>query len=40
MAFNLVPFGTFRSYTFSINAKARMLQELRLTRRRSWFDFN
>lgn len=38
MSFNLVPFGAFRSYTFTINAKARMLQELKLTRRRDWYD--
>lgn len=38
MSFNLVPFGSFRSYTFTINAKARMLQELKLTRRRDWYD--
>lgn len=38
MSFNMVPFGQFRSYTFTINAKARMLQELKLTRRRDWFD--
>lgn len=39
MSFNLVPFGSFRSYTFTLNAKARMLQELKLTRRRAWYDF-
>ena len=38
MSFNLVPFGQFRSYTFTLNAKARMLQELKLTRRRDWYD--
>jgi len=38
LAFNLVPFGAYRSYTFTINAKGRMLQELRLTRRRDWYD--
>lgn len=38
MSFNMVPFGQLRSYTFTINAKARMLQELKLTRRRDWFD--
>jgi hypothetical protein len=39
MSFNLVPFGSVRSYTFTLNAKARMLQELKLTRRRAWYDF-
>ncbi|MFN3529097.1 MAG: putative LPS assembly protein LptD [Bacteroidia bacterium] len=38
MSFNLVPFGSFRSYTFTLNAKAQMLQELKLTRRRDWYD--
>ena len=38
MSFNLVPFGSFQSYTFTLNAKARMLQELKLTRRRAWYD--
>lgn len=38
MSFNLVPFGSLRSYTFTLNAKARMLQELKLTRRRDWYD--
>jgi len=38
MSLNLVPFGTYRSYTFTLNAKGQMLQDLRLTRRRNWFD--
>ena len=38
MSINLVPFGTYRSYTFTLNAKGKMLQDLRLTRRRNWFD--
>lgn len=40
MSFNLVPFGTYRSYTFTLNAKGRTLQSLRLTRRRDWYDLN
>jgi len=38
MSINLVPFGTYRSYTFTLNAKGKMLQDLRLSRRRNWFD--
>ncbi|MBN2683173.1 MAG: LPS-assembly protein LptD [Bacteroidales bacterium] len=38
MRFNWVPFGPFRSYNFQINAKASMLQDLKLTRRRSWHE--
>jgi hypothetical protein len=38
MSLNLVPFGTYKSYTFTINAKGQMLQDLRLIRRRNWFD--
>ncbi len=38
MSFNLVPFGAYRSYTFTLNAKGRMLQELKLNRRRDWYD--
>lgn len=38
MSFNLVPFGLYRSYTFTLNAKGRMLQELKLNRRRDWYD--
>lgn len=40
MSFNLVPFGTYKSYTFTLNAKGRTLQSLRLTRRRDWYDLN
>lgn len=38
MSINLVPFGNYRSYTFTLNAKGKMLQDLRLSRRRNWFD--
>lgn len=38
MSFNLVPFGLYRSYTFTLNAKGRMLQSLKLNRRRDWYD--
>jgi len=39
MSFNWVPFGNFRSYDFRINVKAAVLQDLKLTRRRQWYDF-
>lgn len=38
--FNLVPFGARQSYMFNIRVKAAVLQDLKLSRRRSWFDFN
>jgi len=39
MSFNVVPFGSLRSYNFRINVKAAVLQDLKLTRVRSWYDF-
>lgn len=39
MSFNVVPFGDLRSYNFRINVKAAVLQDLKLTRVRSWYDF-
>jgi hypothetical protein len=38
MRFNWVPFGFRRSYMIQINVKASMLQDLKLMRRRSWYD--
>ena len=38
MNFNWIPFGVRQSYTFDINVKASLLQDLKLSRRRSWFD--
>lgn len=38
MRFNWIPFGFNQSYTLDINVKAAALQDLKLTRRRSWFD--
>jgi hypothetical protein len=35
---HLVPFGAHKSYMFQINVKAAMLKDLKLTKRRSWFD--
>jgi hypothetical protein len=38
MAFNFVPFGYMKSYSFTINAKASMLKDLRLQKRESNYD--
>lgn len=36
--FNIIPFGNRQSYTFDINVKASVLQDLKLSRRRNWYD--
>jgi hypothetical protein len=38
MRFNWIPFGFRQSYNFTINVKSGMLQDLKLNRRRQWFD--
>jgi hypothetical protein len=38
MRFNWVPFGFLRSYSIDINVKSSTLQDLKLSRRRSWYD--
>lgn len=38
MSLNLVPFGMFRSFFFTLNVKASVLQDLKLTRRRAFQD--
>jgi hypothetical protein len=38
MSFNWVPFGPMRSYNISIYAKSSILQDLKLQRRRTWYD--
>ena len=40
LSFNIVPFGTRRSYMFTIKPKATILQALKLTQRRDWYDYN
>ncbi len=40
MRFSWVPFGRFQSWNFVINIKSSMLQDLRLTRQRSFYDRN
>ncbi len=39
MKFNWVPFGVNKSYLLEINVKSAVLQDMKLTRRRSWFDY-
>ncbi|MEM9023928.1 MAG: putative LPS assembly protein LptD, partial [Bacteroidota bacterium] len=36
--FNIIPFGTRQSYTFDLNVKASVLQDLKVSRKRNWFD--
>ena len=38
MAFNFVPFGYMKSYSFTINAKSSMLKDLKLEKRQSYYD--
>jgi len=38
MAFNFVPFGFMKSYSFTINAKSSMLKDLKLSKRQSHYD--
>ncbi|HOZ30427.1 MAG TPA: putative LPS assembly protein LptD [Bacteroidales bacterium] len=35
---HLIPFGEHKSYMFQINVKASMLKDLKLAKRRSWYD--
>jgi lipopolysaccharide assembly outer membrane protein LptD (OstA) len=38
MSFNWIPFGQYQSYSFNIRANASLLQDLKLTRQRTWYD--
>ena len=38
MSFNLVPFGTRKSYGFTISATSSMLNSLKIDKKRSWYD--
>ncbi|MDX1283637.1 MAG: putative LPS assembly protein LptD, partial [Draconibacterium sp.] len=40
MAFNFVPFGFRKSYSFTINAKSSMLKDLKLQKQQSHYDSN
>lgn len=37
--FNAIPFGARQQYTFDIHVKASVLQDLKLQRKRNWFDY-
>jgi len=38
MRISVVPFGTYRSYNFQINAKSTILSDLKYNKRKSWVD--
>lgn len=38
MRLNVIPFGIRQSYSIDVNVKASILQDLKLSRRRSWYD--
>lgn len=40
MSFHWIPFGARRSYFFTINVKASVLQDLKLNRKRDWNEYN
>ncbi|MFL2585766.1 MAG: putative LPS assembly protein LptD [Parvicellaceae bacterium] len=40
MGFNWIPFGFMRSYNLNIRVKSALLQDLKLQRRRTWYDNN
>jgi hypothetical protein len=38
MRISVVPFGTYKSYNFQINAKSSILQDLKYSKRKAWYD--
>ena len=38
MRISVVPFGTYKSYNFQINAKSSILADLKWSKRKSWVD--
>lgn len=40
LQFNWVPFGIRQSYNVTLNVKSAVLQDLKLTRKRDWYDFS
>lgn len=38
MSLNLVPFGTYKSYTFQINVVSNMFKDVKYRKERSWYD--
>ena len=39
MAFNWIPIGTRKRYEFTLRAKSSLLQDLKISRKRDWYDF-
>ncbi len=39
MSFRWIPFGARRSYIFNVNVKASVLQDLKLSRKRDWNEY-
>lgn len=39
MRFSLIPYGPRQSFNFTINVKAQILQDLKITRRRDWWEY-
>ena len=39
MAFNWIPFGRMQSYSVDLKVKSAVLQDLKLSKRRSWMDY-
>jgi len=38
MMFNIIPFGQRKSYNFTINVKSTMLKDLKLNKKKDWWD--
>jgi hypothetical protein len=38
MNINWTPFGQYQSYSFDLKVNASILQDLKLSRRRTWYD--
>jgi lipopolysaccharide assembly outer membrane protein LptD (OstA) len=38
MSFGVVPFGTYRNYSFTIRAKSSILHDLKWDKRKTWYD--
>jgi len=38
MRISVVPFGTYKSYNFQINAKSSILMDLKYSKRKAWYD--
>ena len=38
MTLNLIPFGSYKSYTFQINVKSNMFKDVKFRKAKSWYD--